>query len=136
MGGYEVLDHTSDVGVVARGGSIEETLSLLCLGAFSIAYDLEGVAVLEQWTVSADGRDLVEATIRILNEALFLHETERALFSSVSVRVTYGNAVSLEARLGGETFDPGRHRLLRQVKAATYHMASVKPREAMVILDV
>jgi SHS2 domain-containing protein len=136
VGGFEVFDHTSDVGVLARGRSLEETLEALCLGAFSIITDTSSVRAEKEWLVTASGRDLGEATIRMLNEALYLHETERVLFSSFSVRPSLGDGVVLELKCRGEPYDPGRHTLLKQLKAATYHDLSVENHEARVIFDV
>ncbi len=138
MRSIEVFEHTSDLGVIARGDCLEESLAGLCEGVFSLVADVSRVRPEMEWVVRARGDDLQEAAVKLLNEALFLHETERALFSSFQVVVRLGTTreVEIEARLKGETYDPARHELLKQIKAATYHCVSVKPHEARMIFDV
>jgi SHS2 domain-containing protein len=59
---------------------------------------------------------------------------------TVALEVAEADERRLEGRLGVIPFDPRRHRLRQQVKAATYHHAKVVPQgggwRAEVILDV
>ncbi|NPV70012.1 MAG: archease [Firmicutes bacterium] len=138
--GLEVFEHTSDLGIIARGESLEETLARLLRGVFSIITDLSAVVPGRAWTISASGHDLEEATAGIVNEALFLHETERALCSSFEVAVRAPSpgdqGVVIEARCCGECIDPGRHTIQKYIKAATYHGIRVLSHEIRIILDV
>ncbi|MGE5486139.1 MAG: archease [Ignavibacteriales bacterium] len=137
MRSFEVFEHTSDLGIIARGDSLEETLAGLCEGVFSLVASPSEVRREKRWVIKSRGDDLEEAAVRLLNEALFVHETEGALFSRFDVAVRAGpDGVDLEARLEGEPYDPGRHRPFRYIKAATYHCVSVRPHEARMVFDV
>ena len=43
LGGFKLLEHTADVGVVATGDTFAETLGWLARGMFSVIVDLDGV---------------------------------------------------------------------------------------------
>lgn len=147
MNGFEVFEHTSDLGVTARGETLEDSLASLLRGVFSAITDLSTVAPDRDWIIRAAGEDLDEAAVRLVNEALFVHDTEGALWSKVSVRISRQGAsgsdrpgadarVVIEARCSGEVFDPARHTIRRYIKAATYHGIKVTPHEVRLILDV
>ncbi len=136
---FEVFEHTSDLGVVARGSTLEETLGCLLRGVFATIADVSGVRPDREWTIAAAGDDLEGATVRLVNEALFVHDTEGALCSGVAVAVERSGdraPVEIEARCAGEVFDPARHTIRRYIKAATYHGIKVTPREIRLVLDV
>lgn len=78
---------------------------------------------------------------RLLEELIYLKDAEGLLLRVPSVRVHgESGALVLEAEARGEPIDPGRHRLLTDVKAVTLHRLRVEqtPRgwEALVVLDV
>ena len=139
MNGFEVFEHTSDLGVAARGETLEDSLASLLRGVFSAIADPSAVALDRDWIIRAAGDDLEEATVRLVNEALFVHDTEGALCSGVSVKVSRSDAdetVVIEARCSGEVFDPSRHTIKRYIKAATYHGIKVTSHEVRLVLDV
>jgi SHS2 domain-containing protein len=65
---------------------------------------------------AADAEDLL---VRFLSELLFLHDARGWLFRGAEVLEI--GAARVVAAAAGEPFDPGRHAILRQVKAVTYH---------------
>ncbi|MHB8928752.1 MAG: archease [Bacillota bacterium] len=125
MRGYRFLDHTADVGLEASGETLEEAFGNAASGLFALI--AEGpVAPADEVRVEVAAGDLEELLVRWLNELLYLHNTERRLFSRFSLHIFSGErtapaSLKLEARAFGEKADPGRHGRLREVKAATYH---------------
>ena len=77
-----------------------------------------------------------------LNDLIFRFDAEKLLLPSMEVeeaRLGPGEA-RLRGRLRGERFDPIRHRLRTEVKAATYHGLRIEERDgrlaATVIFDL
>jgi SHS2 domain-containing protein len=121
MEGYELLEHTADVGVRARGATLEEVFEQATLGLAEVLGALRpgpGEAVAVEVTAGDPGALLVDW----LNEVLWLHETRgHAAIAAVRVeRVGGGRAA------GSVTFsstDPPADGTF--VKAVTYHRLRV-----------
>lgn len=138
MPGYEITEHTADVGVVATGSTLAEALSALAQGMFSIIADLDTVDTGETVQVSVESADTEALAVDWLNELLFRHESESFLPKQFEVAVDEAGT-SLTARCIGEKMDPSRHRMLTYVKAATYHGLNVEQSDGwrvQVVLDV
>lgn len=137
--GYEILEHTADVGIRAFGPTFESVFEQAAWGLAEIlgAKALkEGLGQAPVRAVKATASDREALLVDFLNELLFLHESEEAAFSDV--RVTRLNDQEVEATveltpLEGEPETTG-------VKAATYHQLSIEETdggyEARVYLDV
>lgn len=133
---HEILEHTADVGIRARGSTLEE--------AFASA--AEGLAHLMGAWFPGQGRERqleVEASdwaallVAWMDELLYLHEAEDAVFGGFDVEGVGDRrlraAVLVAGRGGRELEDVG-------IKAATYHRLRVEPQGhgwlAQVYLDV
>jgi len=136
--GYEITEHTADVGVVATGSTLPEALSALAQGMFSVIADLDTVDARETIQVSVESGDTEALAVDWLNELLFRHESEFFLPKQFTVSVNRAGT-GLTARCGGEFTDPQRHRMLTYVKAATYHNLKVEQTDGwriQMVLDV
>lgn len=137
MQGFEITDHTSDVGIVAYGKSLEEVFVNAALGTFSLVADLGAVAETIERSIEVDAMNREELLVAWLNELLYLFDAERLIFRRF--QITGLEEEKLSATAWGEEIDPSRHNLQTQVKAATYHQLKLeKPNgfRAQVILDV
>ena len=138
MGGFEVLDHTADLRLVAHGKDLPDALAWIATGMFSVIADLDAVATRDAMRVSITSTDREALVVDWLNELLFRYETEGFLPRCFEVTVNDAGT-ALEARCAGEPADPARHRTSPLEKAATYHALEVKHgREwrIQVVLDV
>jgi SHS2 domain-containing protein len=134
-GGYEILEHTADVGIRAWGDSLEEAFGHAARGLFELL-GARADAPRERRSISLEGEDPEPLLVDFLNELLVIHEAEQVAFTDVTVRRTLDG---LKAEVGlapveGETESVG-------VKAATYHQLQVLEHpggrvEARVFLDV
>jgi len=127
--GHQLVEHTADIGIRAwslseAGLFREAALGLIevLVGPVEAAGDQELVLTLE----AASGEELLVAW---LNELLFQFEARAFLPAAISVEIRGDR--SLRAQLQGERYDPRRHPLERQVKAATYHQLQIVRREAI-----
>lgn len=138
MGTFEVIEHTADVGIVARGATLVEVFEAAAEGMLSFMVDpgtVESRAWIER-TMEADDREGL--LLAWLNDLLVVLGAE-AFVPRVFVIDELGER-HLRATVHGEPVDPVRHRFRLDVKAATYHMLEVKRDDggwsARVILDV
>ena len=137
MGGFNLLEHPADVGIEARGDSLEEAMAWLAAGMFSLIVDPATVRPTDSRHVSVTSRDRVSSVVDWLNELLYQYETTGFLLSHC--QVSLGPGGRLEAECRGEPLDPHRHHVLTVVKAATYHQLVVSQTHQWyirVILDV
>ena len=138
MGGFEILEHTADVGVRATGDTLAEALSWVAKGMFSVIADMDSVEPRKALEVSVPSTDADTLVVDWLNELLYRYEAEGFLLKEFDVTVDEGGK-SLVGKCVGEAVDPERHVMLTAVKAATYHDLQVSHNaqwEIQVILDV
>lgn len=135
--GFELLEHTADVGVHAWGPDLAAAFEEAARGMSAVMVDLDAVRPLADRRVEVAGADTAELLVRWLNEIAYLADAEGMVFSRFAVeRMT---AASLTATAYGESLDPARHRPRVAVKAATYHDLDVRlgpPAEVRVLLDI
>ncbi len=116
---FELLEHTSDVGVLARGTSREEALVAASRGLVSILVNPTPFRPLEERYFKAPGSDEAAQIVNWLNEILFFFDTEGMVF--VEFVVDSWTPDEIIGRAKGERFDIDRHEFRTSVKAATYH---------------
>jgi SHS2 domain-containing protein len=138
MNGYELLEHTADVGVRARGRTVEEVFEQATLGlAEVIGGQADGSAPGETVPVRVEAGDLGGLLVDWLGEVLYLHEVRQAAVGDV--RVTHAGDGRAE---GAVVLKPvtGVRFEGTQVKAVTYHRLRVEAEAggwvAEVYLDV
>ena len=73
---FEILDHPSDVGILARAPTREEALLELSRGLISIMADTEGIGISQERDFRAPGPDEPAQVVNWLNEILFFFDTE------------------------------------------------------------
>ena len=120
MGGFEFVEHTADLGVVAHGEEFGEALAQIATGMFSVIVNLEAVAPRKPLKILVTSTDREALVVDWLNELLYRYEADGFLPKEFHVSVKSGGT-ALEATCLGEPADPERHHLRPAVKAATYH---------------
>lgn len=123
MRSFELLDHTADALVRARGDSLAELLAACAEGMFSVIVeegeirDRTNVAVELE---AADAEELVHAWLR---ELLYRSSADGLVFARFDVQAAA--PTGLRAICHGEPFDPERH-YGTEVKAVTWHAFKVE----------
>lgn len=132
---YKVFDHTADTGITAYGAGVDEIFENAAYGMFGLMTDVDRVRPVGEVRVEAEAHDLGSLLVDWLSELLFIHEAENVFFAEFDVAI---EGFRLTAKARGEAVDPGRHRLQAQVKAVTYHMLEVNPKEgyANIVFDI
>jgi len=116
---YELIDHTGDVGIIVRAGSLAALYEKAAAAMFDIILDLETVRPERPYEVGVEALDREDLMVRWLSELLFLYEARRVALSRFDVREVSDSR--LAAKAWGEPFDPGRHIARTELKAVTYH---------------
>ncbi len=135
---YELLDHTADVGLDARGATLADVFAQAAEGMYALMVEPAGVREVEQRTIEVAAEDRERLLVAWLLELLFLTESEGLVFRRFEVEVE--GETRLRGRAWGEPLDPDRHELGVAVKAVTYHLLEVAQVDggyrARVIFDI
>jgi SHS2 domain-containing protein len=136
--GFELVDHTADIGLRVWGPTAEDVFEEAGRGLFSLVCDPLHVGELEtlDLELEAEAMDLLLAAW--LNELLYVFETRRLVLSEFEVREL--GERRLRARVAGEPLDVRRHVMCGGVKAATLHELRLERTdqgwEGFILLDV
>ena len=122
--GYRVFDHTADLGIEVSGGTVAEVYAGAALALFDLIADATDVRAEEERAVGVDGADEADLLVNFLREVLYACNGEAFLVKECNIREVA--ARRLTAVLRGEPYDPARHRIKTEIKAVTYHQASVR----------
>src|SRR5688572_5434065 len=104
---FELLEHPSDIGVRATGGTRGEALIGASKGLVSILVDPSGVQPREERYFKATGYDEAAQIVNWLNEILFFFDTDGLVFAEFSIDSWSETEIIGHAR--GERFDGDRH---------------------------
>jgi SHS2 domain-containing protein len=121
--GHELLEHTADIGIRARGSTLEEVFAAVAEGLAELMgawFPGEG----HERNVEVEAADRQALLVAWIDEILFLHESDDAVFGRFDVDgVTEERLrarVMVAARGDRELEDVG-------IKAGTYHRLRVEP---------
>jgi SHS2 domain-containing protein len=120
---FEQVEHTADLAYLVRGRSPEELLENAALGLASFLVEPATVRALEEESIELEGSDAEECLVTWLQEILYRLEMRHRLYGRF--RVHRAGPPRVSARVWGEAFDPERHHLLADIKAATYHALKI-----------
>jgi len=132
---YEVIDHTADLMVKAHGKTLEECFANAGYALFDQTVDLFGFRPELTFEVDVFGETTEDLLYSFLSELLFLEDCYGVVLCELVVRF---NKDGLNCVGKGEILDKSKHRVKSEIKAVTYHMLSVDPKEpsVTVIFDV
>jgi SHS2 domain-containing protein len=132
------VQHTADLAWRLWGATIPELFANAGRALSATITDLRYLRRRVTRVVSLTSVDREALLVDWLNHLLYLFDVEGFLGRDFQVAAL--TPESLEARVTGENFDPGRHPERTAVKAATYHRLSIAPAadgwQATVVLDL
>jgi SHS2 domain-containing protein len=136
--GFELVEHTADIGVHAWGRTAPEVFEEAARGMFSLICDPGQIGHEQSLDIELEAPQQDMLLVAWLNELLYLFEARHVLFADFEV--LQADATRLRAVATGEALQPGRQAVCGGVKAATYHQLSLTSTEqgweAQVFLDV
>lgn len=134
---FEIIEHTADIGIRAKGASLKEAFANAALGLFSIITEPEKIKGEICREVEVNGSDEGSLLVAWLNELIYLFEVEEMLFNRFDIIELSDKR--LKAFIYGERIDRSRHPIKLGVKATTYHMLNIEKGdgcEVQVLFDI
>jgi SHS2 domain-containing protein len=115
----------ADLLVEGKGNTLGEAVANVALGMLNAITPLDGISERETYTFSAEGIDLQSLILNLLDEILFLNDSEGITAKSLTVKIDEekfrANAVGRGERFSAKTHEAGI-----AVKAVTYHMMKIE----------
>lgn len=118
---FEELDHTADVRIRVKAGSLEDLFSEAARALMVIMYGVADPDTLRR-QVMVDGQDLISVMHAFLSEVLFISEVEEMVVSGAQVRLS---GTHLEGELLGEAFSMEKHFSGMEVKGISFSDLSI-----------
>ncbi len=135
---YQIIDHTADLGIIVKGPDVENLFILAAQAMTDIMVKGDISEKTATRDVLVEGEDFPDLMVRWLGEILYLFEGENLIVDSIEVKSI--SPFQLKSTLTLTSFYPDHHRVLREIKAVTYHQISVNKVddewEAKVIFDI
>jgi SHS2 domain-containing protein len=126
------------MGLRCKAPTLEGLFECAARGMFEIIASLDDIRPTESVPVSLEAANLEELFVGWLEELLYIWESKRILLSKFTVSSVQPR--SLEGEAAGEAYDPKRHELQSEIKAATYHDLQIEQKgdgwEVQVIFDL
>jgi len=116
---FEVTDHTADIGLTAYGKDLADLMANAAYGMLTLIVEPETVNSMVTGKIELEERDEVTLLVGWLNTLLYELDVNRLLFREFDLIISGETRLSAVCR--GERLDLAKHRLKREVKAATYH---------------
>ena len=135
---YEILEHPSDIGILAEGKNLNEAIEKASLGLCSLIVDNDSIDIKEQKQVELSAIDKESLIIKWLNEILFYFDSENFICKNTKVNKIekFENNYYIFGYFEGEKFSIEKHKFKVHVKAVTYHQFCLKETENSVIIKV
>jgi SHS2 domain-containing protein len=126
-GGFELFDHTADIGVNAWGKDISEAYEFAAISMYSIIFhgSPPKVEPKGEFRIKLKSSDIDQLLVDWLDEILFIYSTEHIVLSNFKIEIDIEKK-SLDAIVSGEIVSDEYLIGTCEIKAVTYHMLSVK----------
>jgi SHS2 domain-containing protein len=131
---FEIIDHPSDIGLIAYGENLKEIFENAAFGMFSLMAEISDISAEDSFDVSVTGNDRDELFINWLNELIFIEDSKHVLLKEF--KIIKLSDKELKAKVVGEKIKENLHELHRPIKAATYNQLELKEKKVKVIFDV
>jgi SHS2 domain-containing protein len=124
MKSYDILDHTADIFIKAKGSTLAEAFEHAAVGMFDQIYPTSEVKPIGEFQVDLQNDDIEQLLVEWLSELLYIYETQKVIFSKFKVNLDEEKN-QLISQAYGEKLDPDKHVITNEIKAVTYHMLEI-----------
>ncbi len=135
---YELIDHTADIGIRVKGGSLKDLFRNAGLAIFQIIAEKKKIKNTKPHNLAIvqEADNLEELLINWLNELISLSSAKGLIFEDLRIKKI--NQKRLEAVAVASNIN--NYKVNTEIKAATYHQLKIAKKaggwQAEVILDV
>ncbi|GCC11412.1 hypothetical protein IPdc08_01467 [archaeon] len=134
---YEYFDVTADVGIIARGKSIDELFVNSARAVFNVMANLDKIKPVNEVSFEISSNSIEELILDYLTYLLALKDIHGMLFSEFEVGIDENNFKLRGIARGDEIKE--EHEIKTEVKAITYHLMEIKKNklwEVKFVVDV
>jgi SHS2 domain-containing protein len=121
--GYSILDHPSDLGIKAYGGTLAQAFEEAAAALVAMIVDPSTIQPLQTVEIELQAEDTEQLLVKWLSEILYLFDGKQFIAKNFDVHQLQTN--NILAKVSGEKFSPLRHRARIDVKAITYHQVAI-----------
>jgi SHS2 domain-containing protein len=134
---FEVIEHTADIGIIARGSGLPALFSNAASGMLSLLIEAGTLRQDVTREVSLEAGDMETLLVQWLNELLYIIYTEKLALFKFDILI---KGKGLVACCAGQEIELKSHIFRREIKAATYHDLRIIERDgeysARIIFDI
>ena len=123
MSVYRLIDHTADCGIEVEAADASDLFAGTARAMFELLATAPGPPDGLVDAIDITGTDWTDLMINWLRELLYLFNAKQRVVREI--RITALDPQRIAARLTCDRLDPQRHELGDEIKAVTYHQASV-----------
>ena len=120
---FEYIDHTADLGIRARGKTLQELFANAAHALLETVAVLDTIDPIEQFQIHVEAESVAELMVAWLDELIFRHEVDEVFFKHVEIVEL--SETRLSACAYGESMDFAKHVVYTEIKSVTYHQRSV-----------
>jgi protein archease len=138
---FEILEHTADIGIAAYGKNKREVFINAAKGMFEIiAGETKNLKENFYDKIKLEADNLEGLLFAWLNELLYINETKLVILSKFKIKEL--SDYQLKAEVGGAKINLPSIKIIKEIKAVTYHRLEIKKDEesglwrAQVIFDI
>ena len=138
---FEILEHTADIGMAVYGKSKREVFINAARGMFEIiAGETKDLKENFYDKIKLEADNLEGLLFAWLNELLYINETKLVILSKFKIKEL--SDYQLKAEVGGAKINLPSIKIIKEIKAVTYHRLEIKKDEesglwrAQVIFDI
>jgi SHS2 domain-containing protein len=132
---HQIIEHTADIGLIAKADTFPHTLDELALAMFELMLEINRVEPKYKISIKVNYENLEELVVDFLSELIYQFDANHFVPCTVQTNI---NNKELKAVLTGEKYDRKKHGSKLEIKAATYHMLSIDPlnNEIKILFDI
>ncbi len=119
---YTYLEHRADVGIRAEGRTLEEAIESGVEAMLNVMFDLDTIKEHLSVSVKAGAPDVALLFVEVLNEVLSIQDRDGLALKRLETKSIkkLDGGYEFKGLAYGEGFNPRRHMVKTEVKAATY----------------
>ena len=121
---YKLIPHTADLRIKVWANDLAGLYVNSARALFDLIVGLNKIEKKEKHIVSTEGIDKEDLLVSFLNELIFLFATKKLLFSNFQIEGISDTRIRIIAE--GGKFDTNKHKIIHEIKAATYHDINIE----------
>lgn len=121
---YRMMDHTADLAMEVFGRDPWELYANAAGALYDILVQGPTAGDCEERSFNIGGADRADLMVNWLRELLFLWNGRQQVVNRVTIEAL--SETFMKAKAMTADYDPDRHRILREIKAVTYHRVAVQ----------